>query len=172
MLFPTEKRAGFTLVELLIVVAIIGIIAAMLIPNLLDAMNKAKQKRTMADMRLTGTAMMSWLTDQAAAAAAGSAATTLDLGDYASITFPDLSKVLSPFYINSVGPRDGWKTSYDYYLNTDDPLAKHVMAMRSGGRDKIYSASVYTAGGFDVTDYNQDILWADGFFVRWPQGSR
>ncbi len=172
MLSPTEKRAGFTLIELLIVVAIIGIIAAMLIPNLLDAMNKAKQKRTMADMRLTGTAMMSWLTDQASAAASGSAATTLDLSDYAPINFSDLEGILSPLYINTVGPRDGWKKSYGYYLNTDDPLSKHVMAMRSGGRDKIFAATLYTAGGFVVTDYDQDIIWADGFFVRWPQGSR
>src|SRR5438105_14359454 len=39
------------LIELLIVVAIIGILAAIAIPNLLTAMQRSKQKRTMADMR-------------------------------------------------------------------------------------------------------------------------
>ncbi|HEY2737027.1 MAG TPA: prepilin-type N-terminal cleavage/methylation domain-containing protein, partial [Thermoanaerobaculia bacterium] len=53
------NQKGFTLIELLIVIAIIGLIAAMLIPNLLDAMQKAKQKRTIADIRITGTAMFS-----------------------------------------------------------------------------------------------------------------
>ena len=52
-------------------IAIIGILAAILIPNLLDAMEKAKQKRTVADMRITGTAMFSWLSDEVGAAAAG-----------------------------------------------------------------------------------------------------
>ena len=50
---------GFTLIELLIVVAIIGIIAVILIPNLLDALQKSKQKRTVADIRDTGAAWFS-----------------------------------------------------------------------------------------------------------------
>src|SRR3954447_21264732 len=74
-----SRQKGFTLIELLIVVAIIGIIAALLIPNFLDALQKAKQKRTVADMRNTGTAMFSWLTDQVGAAAAGQTATEVDL---------------------------------------------------------------------------------------------
>ena len=77
-----NRQKGFTLIELLIVVAIIGIIAALLIPNFLDALQKAKQKRTVADMRNTGTAMFSWLTDQVGAAAAGAAATEVDLSNY------------------------------------------------------------------------------------------
>ena len=54
---------GFTLIELLIVVAIIGIIAAIAIPNLLNAIDRGKQKRTMADMRSIGTAVESYAVD-------------------------------------------------------------------------------------------------------------
>ena len=52
-----RKERGFTLIELLIVVAIIGIIAAIAIPNLLNAIHRGRQKRTMADMRTVATAI-------------------------------------------------------------------------------------------------------------------
>ena len=60
-----QNQKGFTLIELLIVVAIIGIIAAIAVPNLLNAVDKAKQKRSMADMRTIGEAVESYGTDNA-----------------------------------------------------------------------------------------------------------
>ena len=60
-----RKNRGFTLIELLIVVAIIGIIAAIAIPNLLNAINRGRQKRTMADIRTIGTAIEAYAVDHA-----------------------------------------------------------------------------------------------------------
>ncbi|RPH57794.1 prepilin-type N-terminal cleavage/methylation domain-containing protein [bacterium] len=167
------RQRGFTLIELLIVIAIIGIIASMLIPNLLDAMQKAKQKRTMADMRLVGSAMFAWLTDEAGAAAAGQQATTIDLADYGTAVTPDdVAAVLVPTYLQYVPVRDGWKNDFDYYLKTGDPFARQVMAIGSPARDTTYDSGPYTVSGFDPTDYDRDIIWADGFFVRWPQSQQ
>ncbi len=58
-----RKDRGFTLIELLIVVAIIGIIAAIAIPNLLNAIHRGRQKRSMADMRTIATAIGTYATD-------------------------------------------------------------------------------------------------------------
>ena len=65
------NKKGFTLIELLIVVAIIGIIAAIAIPNLLNAIQRGKQKRTMADMRAVGTAVEAYAVDNNFYPAAG-----------------------------------------------------------------------------------------------------
>ena len=160
---------GFSLIELLIVIAIIGIIASMLIPNMLDAMQKTKQKRTMADMRITGGAMFSWLTDQVGAAAAGQASTQINLADYGGLkTVADLNTILVPQYLQDIPIKDGWKSTYDYYLNTSNPHSRHVMAIRSRGRNAVPEANTYSVTGFDPTDYDQDVVWADGFMVRWP----
>ena len=132
-----NRQRGFTLIELLIVVAIIGIIAAILIPNLLDALQKAKQKRTVADMRNTGTAWMSWLTDQVGAASAG-ASKTYDSSTYTSLDYPTIFGYLHPndtfFYMQEVPQEDGWKYAFNFGKNTN-LLASNVLVICSTGRD-------------------------------------
>jgi prepilin-type N-terminal cleavage/methylation domain-containing protein len=57
------KTAAFTLIELLIVVAIIAILAAIAVPNFLEAQTRAKISREMNDMRSMSTAIESYCVD-------------------------------------------------------------------------------------------------------------
>ena len=169
-----NRQKGFTLIELLIVVAIIGIIAAILIPNLLDALQKAKQKRTVADMRNTGTAWMSWLTDQVGAASAG-ADKIYNAKSHTAVTYENLFGYLHPneqfFYMQEVPQNDGWNFPYTFAMNSDI-VQSSVMMICSGGRG---GSLTQCAGAqlsvlpFVATDYDQDIVWADGYFVKWPK---
>ncbi|MBD3265309.1 prepilin-type N-terminal cleavage/methylation domain-containing protein [bacterium] len=58
-----SSKKAFTLIELLIVVAIIGILAAIAVPNFLNAQVKAKVSRVYSDLRSLGTAIEMYRVD-------------------------------------------------------------------------------------------------------------
>src|SRR5258708_40031737 len=96
----TRTRAGFTLIELLIVVAIIGIIAAIAVPNLLNAVDKAKQKRTMADMRTISAAVEAYATDNA-------------LYPVGIANWPGLKAAIHPHFMKAPPAIAGWSNTSD-----------------------------------------------------------
>lgn len=65
MRHPTRvaQKTAFTLIELLIVVAIIAILAAIAVPNFLEAQTRAKISRMQADMRTINTALEVYAVD-------------------------------------------------------------------------------------------------------------
>ena len=95
-----RKQKGFTLIELLIVVAIIGIIAAIAIPNLLNAINRGRQKRSMADMRAIATALEAY---------------SVDFNFYpktAATKVTDWNTYLTPTFIKRMPLNDGWNQAF------------------------------------------------------------
>ena len=135
--------------------------------------DREAQKRTVADIRNIGTAMFSWLTDQVGSGAAGQSQTEspskmVDIRQYSPISHKELQKILIPQYLQTIPETDGWGQPYEFYLNATTPQAKQVMGIRSPGRDGRFSSTDYMIGGFDPASFDEDIVWTDGFFVRWP----
>lgn len=143
------NRKGFTLIELLIVVAIIGIIAAIAIPNLLNAIQRGKQKRSMADARAIGTAAEEYAVDNNIYPSGGS--------DVSAI-----SGVLEPTYITHMPLKDGWNTSFDYV----SPSPYQSYTVRSYGKDAAAEALYYGK----TTGFCNDIVFSNGQFIEWPEG--
>ncbi|HRC86131.1 MAG TPA: prepilin-type N-terminal cleavage/methylation domain-containing protein [Thermoanaerobaculia bacterium] len=172
MLNRNRSQKGFTLIELLIVVAIIGIIAAILIPNFLDSLHKGRQKRTMGDIREMATAIASYYTDQGGAAAAGQATNQVAIGDFPALNAcpDDLQAVLVPTYTRHIVCADGWGYTMEYRVTIGVPPAINYMLIRAPARDNAFDGDTYDVGYFEPTDYGQDIVYADGGFVRSPRG--
>jgi len=142
---------GFTLIELLIVVAIIGIIAAMAIPNLMNAVDKSKQKRSMSDLRTICTAIESYAVDTANY-------------PYGLTTWPAVRAVVTPYFIKIPPDADGWSNGWEAATSSDG--GEYTMV--SLGKDGLTSARP----GGKTSDFDCDIVFYNGRFFQWPEGTQ
>jgi general secretion pathway protein G len=152
------------LIELLIVVAIIGILAAIAIPNLLTAMQRSKQKRTMADMRTIATGWEARATDINKYNAAG-ALTYPKTG----VTTDNLTSYIEPTYIKTFPRKDGWGTTWLFGADQSwgAATAAQQYAIASSAKD---GALETTPNGGATTNFDCDIVYSNGTFLQYPEG--
>ena len=147
---PLRHGDGFTLIELLIVVAIIGIIASLAIPNLRDAMDRAKQKATMTNMRAIGNALEMYAVDH-----------NLYPKGLTSADAQSITGFLSPLYLRSVPQTDDWNNTWQIDTNASGTQ----YTIMSFGRD----GEAGTNHGGLTNDFNCDIIFTNGAFYQHPK---
>lgn len=101
-----KRSKGFTLIEMLIVVAIIGILAALLIPNAMSAIQKAKQKGTVKDVNSIAAALMDYITDKGYAPTSANGAISAN---------DQTVQALQGFYLKVMPIRDQWGNPFYIY---------------------------------------------------------
>jgi prepilin-type N-terminal cleavage/methylation domain-containing protein len=78
----TAKKHGFTLVEIMIVVAIIGLLAAIAIPNFVKARTTSQQNACINNLRLIDASKQQWALEQKKQTTDTPASTGTDLQPY------------------------------------------------------------------------------------------
>ena len=146
-----RNERGFTLIELLVVVAIIGILAVIAIPQMLNSLDRGKQKRTMADMRTLATVLEEYSIDN----------NFYPLQPTQGSIAASVSVQLNPFYSKTVPSLDGWDRAIQY----GTAAAGTAYTLRSLGKDGIKNG---VAGR--TADFNCDIILQIGMFTAWPEG--
>ena len=143
-----QSAKGFTLIELLIVVAIIGILASIAIPNLLNALDRGKQKRTMADLRSIATAVETY---------------AVDMTFYpAATTMAQLKNSIEPTFIVNASSLDAWSRP----LVIDSTQLDYTLG--SGGKD---GGALNFLGG-PTANFNDAIIFSNGQWWQWPEGTQ
>jgi general secretion pathway protein G len=147
------RKNGFSLVELMIVLVIIGILCSILIPNMLDATHRAKQRATMGELRNWGNALGAYMTEVG----------TFPAGTGAPIIAETIHDLLVPYAVSALHDQDSWKFDLLY---TAPPLPNpNNYTVMSRGKNGVPDVCVTPATWFN---YEEDIAIADGLFVCSP----
>jgi len=129
------------------------------------------QVQALLDMRTIGVAMFAWLGDHVAA---GSPAdheddAPFDWSRCPSISHAELTALLVPRYAEELPEADPWGRPYELCFDREASTPAYRIGIRSAGSDGRFAGDTYVGGPFDPERTAEDLVWIDGFFVRWPE---
>jgi general secretion pathway protein G len=134
-------KKAFSLIEIMIVIIILGIMTTLIMPNLLDKGDKAKEDLVCVQMQNIAQSLDMFRVDN------GSYPSTSN-GLKALVKNPDEEKYPSyaknGYFKNGVIPKDSWKRAFIYVLNDDkfEIISLGVDGKEGGKKDIKYSDCV------------------------------
>lgn len=134
--FKGGGQKGFTLLELLIVIVIIGILAVLIIPNLASGPARGRDSQRKSDLRNIKTALESYYNDNSSYPAAASWETDLQGGPPYMKDVPEDPKTQAD-YTYTPAPAGGPYTSYTLQTTLENTSDKEAGA---GGVYQVTSA--------------------------------
>jgi type II secretion system protein G len=153
------KKNGFSLIELMIVLVIIGVLAAIAIPNMLDAKVRAQQRATVAEIRNWGNALGAYMSEVGIVPPGN--------GNPAGVPASTIHNILVPYAVSALHDQDAWNNDLFYIALNSANGINYTVA--SGGRDGNFDENYVeciSPGTWFLYDY--DIAMADGIFVCAP----
>jgi len=143
----TANTRGFSFIELIITIGIIGLLASISVPALIEALDRARQRRSMADLRVAATATASMF---------------VDTGDWAT----SLLELETFGYLEGFPPNDAWGTPWHYhYQPGGNKNGYHMRSLGSNGANGPAAPVPW------INDpYEPDIEITNGVFTKAPTG--
>ena len=174
---PPKTEQSFKIVLLVIFVVaipvfvgIVGIIAAIAIPNLLDAIERSKQKRTVSDIRMMTAALQTYTRDYMQIPMVDPPVLA---EDWQFFPATDLEAVLTPDYISAVPAVDGWENPLEVGFR-ETPTGLQYCIVSPGSNGEMESTEISVDLGEQTHCYESDIIAIgdeeSSTFMKMPDG--
>jgi general secretion pathway protein G len=134
-----------------------GIVAAIAIPNLLNAIDRGKQKRTMADIRSIGIVCEAYVIDNE----------SYPGPTEGWVPVEEIAEQVEPLYIRTLPRVDGWGNPILFW--SDATSTCRIASYGKGGEpDRDWSGEIEPHATMEFT---ADIVFGNGEFLVWPDGN-
>lgn len=157
----TRDRVIFSIV----ILTVLTFFATVAVPNFLTALNRSRQKRSMADMRSLATALEARATDTNTYAidAIPVSQTTTDFTALTPVSFDALERALIPTYMKKPVRLDGWGNEFEVRIGAKS------YGIRSRGSDG--KAEAVIRFNHRIQSFKEDLVFSNGNFIQYPEAT-
>jgi hypothetical protein len=148
-------------------IALAALVVLAAAPTVARAEEPDPLRTTIERTRNLGVALYGWLAAHPPASGAHEQPESFAWSDCPRIDYQEAKRLLVPEYAADLPQADGWGHQFELCLRRQGSGLS--IGVRSPGRDGRYDGDTYLVGRFEPGDLDRDVVWIDGYFVRWPE---